>query len=238
MNKLKLMSLFSAMFFLTTAALGQDALNKRSVILNVGVGVSKPDLRYDFLIGRVGIGPVNNAQKHRYDADMELYFTAVKPIKLVGNLDATAGIGYAFLQKKPKLPVQRAYFDVLEEIFITSKIYQIHQLQVPIGLQFSAVRKENFTLGLYANALGNIAFIKHVEPVIRVEVAEHLTTIEFTPFSVESFAGLFVRIRRFSYTLDTRIFHGQFRDDALFNSRKQFDPYNLFKMRFMVGYQL
>lgn len=230
MNKLKLISVFGAALFLAASARGQEALNKKSIILNVGIGASRPDFRYNSPF----TDPYGHVKTYRYDADMELYFTAVKPIRLVGNLDLTAGLGYAFLQKKPRLYVENGYFDVLNAILLTAKVYQIHQVQVPIGLQFSAVRKENFVVGVYANVLANFARVKHIEP----DFQNRLTTFEFTPFSVESFAGLFMRTRRLSYSLDTRIFHGQFRDDALENNGKRFDPYNLFKIRFMVGYQL
>ncbi|QLH28716.1 MAG: hypothetical protein HWD63_04580 [Candidatus Parvibacillus calidus] len=76
-----------------------------------------------------------------------------------------------------------------------------------------------------------MSFLKHIEPF-------NLKASRKEYFSTELYPGISVGYKRFNLNIGVRAWHWKYRDDAIANNGLKVDPYNPFKMRFALSYDI
>ncbi|QLH28713.1 MAG: hypothetical protein HWD63_04560 [Candidatus Parvibacillus calidus] len=76
-----------------------------------------------------------------------------------------------------------------------------------------------------------MSFHKHIEPY-------NLKASRIEYFSTELYPGISVGYKRFNLNIGVRAWHWKYRDDAIANNGLKVDPYNPFKMRFALSYDI
>ena len=151
--------------------------------------------------------------------------------KLSRKLELGINIGYAKVVQDFLLPANgNTYFgELIKPFFWRDKSYY-HLIQAVPEIKFNVIDKK-VKIGLLFSGIGNVSFLKHIE-------AYNLRANRVEYFSTELYPGVFMGYKRFNLNVGVRAWHWKYRDDAIANNGLKVDPYNPFKMKFSLSYDI
>ncbi len=235
--KPRLILQFLISLVLFTTSIGQQS--KNSFWINVGIGQSIPDKRFDLL--NLGFNPqdfkdmVVNPNKGA-PPDMEYRVSLLYNHRFENRINLGLEGGYSLLINKIKLPVNSIeYFKFPFAIFFYAKESKYHRLQLAPMVSFCISSNENSELGLGFSGVSNISFKKTISVLGRSEIL-HRYKWDYSSFELFSF--LYLNINKLRLELGVRSVHLKYLDNAIANNGLNPDTYNPFKMRFQLSYAL
>jgi len=204
-----------------------------SLKINAGYAIGKADQRIDFLKKQYPILVYQTAENllQTNTPDDEYSLGIGYSYKLSRKLELGINIGYAKLVQDFHLPANgNTYFgELIKPFFWRDKSYY-HLIQAVPEIKFNVINKK-VKIGLLFSGIGNVSFLKHIE-------AYNLRANRVEYFSTELYPGVFMGYKRFNLNVGVRAWHWKYRDDAIANNGLKVDPYNPFKMRFFLSYDI
>ena len=204
-----------------------------SLKINAGNARGRADQRIDFLkklyIFQVYQDAEYSLRKNTPDDE---YFIGIGYNKqLIKRLSLGVDLNYSCLIQDLRLPVNKlGYFNSLGDVFAWRDISKYHLIQVIPSIRVHIISNK-FRLGADFSSLGNVSFLKHIEPY-------NLKASRIEYFSTELYPGIFMGYNRFNLNIGVRAWHWKYRDDAIANNGLKVDPYNPFKMRLSLSYDI
>lgn len=198
-----------------------------------GYSIGKADKRYDFLYQEYPSAIANTVIRHVDDntPDDEYYIGIGYSIVLKNRLSLSINLGYAKLVQDFLLPANgNSYFGELIKPFFWRDKSDYHLIQTVPEIKFNVIDK-NVKLGLCFSGVGNVSFHKHIN-------SYNLKASRIEYFSTELYPGISMGYKRFNLNIGVRAWHWKYRDDAIANNGLKVDPYNPFKMRFSLSYDI
>lgn len=229
MNRLMMLLMCLTFLFSFFRVYGQNNTLK----IYTGYSIGKVDKRYDFLYDQYPIAIANSVIRHLDDnsPDDEYSLGIGYSYKLNRKLELGINIGYAKLVQDFHLPANgNTYFGEKVFIFFWRDKSYYHLIQAVPEIKFNVIDKK-VKIGLLFSGIGNVSFLKHIE-----DYNLRASRIEY--FSTELYPGIFMGYKRFNLNIGVRAWHWKYRDDAIANNGLKVDPYNPFKMRLSLSYDI
>ena len=227
----RLMMLLMCLTFLFSAYIVNGQNNTLKIY--TGYSIGNMDKRYDFLYDQYPTAIANSVIRHLNDntPDDEYSLGIGYSYKLSRKLALRINIGYAKLVQDFLLPTNgNTYFGELIKPFFWRDKSNYHLIQAVPEIKFNVIDKK-IKIGLLFSGIGNVSFLKHIE-----DYNLRASRIEY--FSTELYPGIFMGYMRFNLNIGVRAWHWKYRDDAIANNGLRVDPYNPFKMRFSLSYDI
>ena len=204
-----------------------------SIRIYTGYARGEADQRIDFLKEQYPILIYQTADYllRRNTLDDEYFIGLGYNRKLIKRLIIGLDVSYACLIQDLRLPANGdSYFGEKVFIFFWRDKSNYHLIQAIPEIKFNVIN-EKVKLGLFFSGVGNVSFLKHIEPF-------NLKAGRIEYFSTELYPGISMGYKRFNLNIGVRTWHWKYRDDAIANNGLKVDPYNPFKMRFSLSYDI
>lgn len=222
--------IFCLLLLVTSHVCSQKPKENRSEI-NIGIGLSQPDMRLDFLGSDWGAKQIiENAFANKPLFEYDIFINYSK--KIIGNerLKLYIGVGYLMNLNKVRIPINNAYFTDpnldTDLVLRFNRNYLKHNLSFPIEgrlhLKNNKLKNLLVTFGLNHN----ITVFKQINPP-----NDFLSDFSFEPSETEVYTGLRYEKNDWGYYLQYRLVNIQYKDDALENNGKDVDYFNPIKFR-------
>ncbi len=205
-----------------------------SIRIYTGYAIGQVDKRIDFLFDQYSWLSYEYELQHKILNDNtsdDEYYIGIGYSKVLKNrLSIGINLGYAKLVQDFLLPVNVYNLGEHFDVFVWREKSYYHLIQTVPEIKFNVIDK-NVKLGLYFSGVGNVSFHKHIEPY-------NLKASRIEYFSTELYPGISMGYKRFNLNIGVRAWHWKYRDDAIANNGLKVDPYNPFKMRFSLSYDI
>ncbi|MCO6459781.1 MAG: hypothetical protein J5I59_00120 [Saprospiraceae bacterium] len=208
-----------------------DGQNKTLKIFT-GYSIGKVDKRYDFLYDEYPTAIANTVIRHLDDnSPDDEYFIGIGYFKIFKNkLSIGIELDYSRMIQDFFIPVNVYNLGERFDVFVWREKSYYHLIQTVPEIKFNVLDKK-IKLGLSFSGIGNVSFLKHIEPY-------NLKASRIEYFSTELYPGIFMGYKRFNLNVGVRAWHWKYRDDAIANNGLKVDPYNPFKMRLSLSYDI
>ena len=228
MKKLIIPMMYLTFLFSLVNLNGQN----NSIRIYIGNANGQVDKRYDFLYDQYPTAIANSVIRHLDDntPDDEYYIGIGYSKALINRLSLGIHLGYAKLVQDFFIPVNVYNLGEHFDVFVWREKSYYHLIQTVPEIKFNVIDK-NVKLGLCFSGVGNVSFHKHIEPY-------NLKASRIEYFSTELYPGISMGYKRFNLNIGVRAWHWKYRDDAIANNGLKVDPYNPFKMRFALSYDI
>ena len=228
MKKLIIAMMYLTFLFSLVNLNGQN----NSIRIYIGNANGQVDKRYDFLYDQYPTAIANSVIRHLDDntPDDEYYIGIGYSKALINRLSLGIHLGYAKLVQDFFIPVNVYNLGEHFDVFVWREKSYYHLIQTVPEIKFNVIDK-NVKLGLCFSGVGNVSFHKHIEPY-------NLKASRIEYFSTELYPGISMGYKRFNLNIGVRAWHWKYRDDAIANNGLKVDPYNPFKMRFALSYDI
>ena len=222
------------LLFLTvycTYLLQAQIVKTNEVIL--GIGLSQPDIRSDFLEQKYGFHVVEIARNDRPLFEYDYFISYNKIIYNKQEIHISIGAGYLLNINYFGLPINNSYFGIGAKILLINNQLLKHNFNFPIEGRYKVLAHKNNSVQCIMSLNNNFNIIKQILLDDFANFEGSVRKFSLSDFELNS--GLRYETEHFAYSLQFRLLNVQFKDDALANNGKEVDLYNPFKFKINIG---